>query len=133
LSRVGRNSKPNINLRRSEKDHHDIQKLKTGYIKANNELRSHCEELETLAESKSVAERDYRVAMAKAVMNLNAEGEKATLILSLAKGRIADTKMQRDLSEALYNACRENIKRCHAHIESYRTLVSLAKTEINLK
>jgi len=115
------------------KDHHDIQKLKAGYVKANLDLKTFNEELESLVDPKSVTERDYRVGRAKATIRLKDEKVAATISKAIVDGETADLRMERDVAKSMWDVCKANIERCHKHIESYRTLVSLAKTEINLK
>lgn len=60
----------------------------------------------------AAAERDYRVALRQEILKEREAGLPATLIGDLARGDtyIADLKMARDTSEAVYNANQEAIQ-----------------------
>lgn len=64
----------------------------------------------------SIAERAYRVELAKRMTELRADGQPATLIPDLAKGdeRIASLKSERDLSRGLLDAATHAIWRHNA-------------------
>ena len=114
-------------------DYNDMQILKKGYIESNSKLQKSIEELEELAQEKSQAERDYRVSVMKSILSLKSEGMAATLIPALAKGSCSDALFNRDHTKALYDVGREKIKAITLNIESYRTLISVAKAEINIR
>ena len=59
----------------------------------------------------SEAERDYRIALAKKIIELKAEGYAATLILDLCKGDkvVANLKMTRDIESGLMQSAQSAI------------------------
>ena len=98
----------------------------------NRQLTMKNEELIDLAEAKAQAERDYKTGLAKEILSLKAEGQSVTLIDKLANGtaHIAELKMKFDIAEAVYNACREKIKDLRTAIDTYRSLLSFLKSEM---
>ena len=78
-----------------------------------NELNHHrqslnyaIKELKERGNNKAKAERDYRVALAKKMLELRAEGTPVTIISDLCRGdeEIARLKMERDIAESLYES-----------------------------
>jgi len=69
------------------------------------------EELKPRGQMKATTERDYRMALAKKILEMRAEGTPATLIGDLSRGQedIANLKMQRDIAETLYESALEAI------------------------
>lgn len=59
----------------------------------------------------AINERDYRVALRKEILMLKAEGMAATITPDVARGKtsIAEMKMHRDSSEAIYKAAMEAV------------------------
>ncbi len=114
-------------------DYSDIEKLRAGYEQANRNLTEAVEDMKKLAKEKSEAEKQYRVLTEQAILSLKAEGQPVTLIKDIVKGRVADALFERDYKTALFDTSKAKQKALHASIESYRTLISLAKSEINMK
>lgn len=56
--------------------------------------------------AKAIAERDYRVELAKEILRLRAEGMPVTIISDACRGneKIAELKMNRDIVETLYES-----------------------------
>lgn len=115
------------------KDHQDIQNLRRGYIEKAKELETALCEYPDKAEEMAAAERDYRVAKSIATLELKEEGIQATLIPTIVNGKVADDRFRFKKAEGLFHACRENIKRLHANLEAYRSLLSMAKQEIAIQ
>lgn len=69
--------------------------------------------------AKAVAERDYRVELAKEILKLRAEGVPVTIINDLARGneRIAELKMNRDIAETLYESNMQFIYKTKLNID----------------
>ena len=114
-------------------DFTDILKLKRGYVEKLRDLETETAKLAGL--HKDVAEKEclYREAKAKAYLKLKADGQPVTVIAALAAGETAEIRVLFKVSEGILKAARENIKRLHSNIEAYRTLISIAKSEINLQ
>jgi hypothetical protein len=114
-------------------DYSDILKLKKGYVGKLKELEIETDKLPKL--SKDVAEKEclYRESKAKVYLKLLAADNKVTVIPTLAAGKTAEFRLVFKIADGILKAARENIKRIHSNIEAYRTLISIAKSEINLK
>ena len=78
-----------------------------------NELNYHrqslnyaIKELKERGNNKAKAERDYRVALAKKMLELRDKGTPVTIISDLCRGDedIARLKMERDIAESLYES-----------------------------
>ena len=111
----------------------DINRIKTLYINHLAELKTALEEYPVFSEAMAETERDYLKAKATATTALKLEGIQVTLIPTLAKGRAADQRFKFKVAEGMFHACRENIKRLHAGADAYRSLLSTAKSEINIR
>lgn len=108
------------------------QSVMDGMAKKNRLLSVKNDELAELTEKKAAAERDYNIAYAKEVMNLKLEGEKITLIPSIAKGNkmVAEFKYKADIADGVYVACREKIKDSRVQVDSYRSLLTWMRAEL---
>ncbi|HZK00964.1 MAG TPA: hypothetical protein VFC79_13185, partial [Tissierellaceae bacterium] len=63
-------------------------------------------ELKERGNNKAKAERDYRVALAKKMLELREKGTAVTIISDLCRGdeEIARLKMERDIADTLYDS-----------------------------
>ena len=117
-------------------DWSDINKIKTLYVARLADLKEVVEnEYHVCAEAMADKERDYLVAKAKVTSSLKIDGVQATLIPTMVKGNsgVADLRFKFKIAESMFHGCRENIKRLHASIDAYRSLLSTAKSEINIR
>jgi hypothetical protein len=75
--------------------------------------------LETRGKIKAKAERDYRIALAKKILELRANGIPVSIINDLARGdeKIANLKMKRDIEESLYESNMQRIYECKINID----------------
>ena len=71
------------------------------------------------------AERDYREALAKKMLELRTQGQPVTLVPDLARGdhKIARLKFDRDAKEAVYKAAQEAI-------QSYKLQIKITEAQI---
>ena len=67
--------------------------------------------LKKRGQAKAIAERDYRVAVAKEILKLRDEGIAVTIINDLVRGNedIAELKLNRDIAETLYESAMQYI------------------------
>lgn len=67
--------------------------------------------LKERGQDKALAERDYRVAMAKEMLMLRDKGTPVTIINDLVRGKeeIAELKLKRDVAETLYETAMQMI------------------------
>lgn len=68
-------------------------------------------ELKARGIKKSNAEADYRIALAEKILTERDKGMAVTIINDVCRGdrEIARLKLERDISETLYDSCREAI------------------------
>jgi len=114
-------------------DYSDILMLKKGYIAKLKELDEVIKEYYSQVQDVADKEYIYRKTKAEAYTKLLADDTKVTVIAALADGITAKDRVYFKIAEGLIKATKENIKRLHASISAYQTLVSLAKVEINIK
>lgn len=114
-------------------DYQDLAKLRTGYIQKTKELEHDLAQYAILSENMAAAERDYRIAKSNATLILKEEGMQATLIPTVVNGKVASERFEWKKAEGLFHACRENIKRLHANLDAYRSLLSTAKSEMEIR
>ena len=108
------------------------QGIMDGLQEKNRQLTMKNDELAELYKSLAEAEREYNVAYAKKVTILRIDGEPVTLAKDLAKGDkvIADLFYKMRIAEGVLNACREKIKDIRSAIDTYRSLLSWLKAEL---
>ena len=114
-------------------DHTELKKLKDAYIRKNVELTKELTFYHGYAEDMAQAERKYLVAKSSAILDLKDKGQSVTLIPAIAKGMVADERFKFKVAESLFHACREKIKALHANLDSYRSLLSTAKAEMEIR
>lgn len=114
-------------------DFTDLLYLKRQYVEKLQELNPAQKDLEAKILDEAEKERLYREAKSMAYVKLIADGEKVTLIPTLAGGRISKIRMDYKIAKGMLNASRQNIKRIQSGIEAWRTLISVAKSEINIR
>jgi len=114
-------------------DYSDIQVLKKGYIEKLKELDEVVKEYYSQVQASADKEFIYRRAKAKEYTALLAADTKVTVIGALVDGAVAKDRADFKIAEGIVKAIKENIKRLHKNIDAYQTLISLAKTEINIK
>ena len=114
-------------------DYTDILKLKKQYENIRGQLKNETDKLEELYID--VAEKNcvYRKAKATSFLNLITGKNSATAAKILMEGETADARLLYQISDGILKATKENIKRLHASVEASRTLISIAKSEINIR
>jgi outer membrane lipopolysaccharide assembly protein LptE/RlpB len=117
----------------TSQDFHGILTLKNGYIEKLKELEVETKKLPALYKDAAEKESLYRQAKAKAYLALLAENQKVTVIPALVNGKTAEFRLVFKISEGILKSSKENIKRIHSNIEAYRSLISMAKSEINIR
>ena len=77
------------------------------------------DEIKARGKAKAEAERDYRIELAKKILELRADGIPVSIIGDLARGdeKIANLKMKRDIEESLYEANMQRIYECKINID----------------
>jgi hypothetical protein len=102
-----------------------------GMAKKNRLLTAKNDEYISLAETSAEKERDYTQALAKKILLLRSEGTPVTILKDIAKGsHVADLKFELDVSVAVMKACLNVIKILTSQIDTYRSLLSWLKAEL---
>lgn len=68
------------------------------------------------------SEREYRLALAREIMDLRDAGLPATLISDVARGNMADFKYKRDLAEVSYKTAREMLGALQAELSGLQSI-----------
>lgn len=73
----------------------------------------------------SEAERLYKIALQKKIMELKASGMSVTLIPDLARGseEVANLKFNRDLADKLYDTSKESIRSLRTIASVYQSIL----------
>ena len=114
-------------------DYDDILDLKIKYENIRSQLKTETDKLPKLYEDMYENERLYRKAKAEAYLKLLADNQKVTVIPTLANGETSKIRLHFKVSEGILKSTKENIKRLHTSVEALRTLISIAKSEINIR
>ncbi|WMM26683.1 hypothetical protein RBU61_08390 [Tissierella sp. MB52-C2] len=96
-----------------------MQDLQMELNKYRNDLSKAITIIKVRGKAKAIAERDYRVELAKEILRLRAEGMPVTIISDLCRGneKIADLKMKRDIAETLYESNMQFIYKTKLNID----------------
>ena len=90
------------------------------------QLNVSVEELKKTGNDYAVAYRDYRMLLAKRLLQLKAEGMPVTMAYDVARGDtlVANAKLKEIATESLYKACQENIN-------SIKIQIKILENQIN--
>ena len=102
-------------------------------LKAKNRLlTAKNDEYIELAEKKAQAEREHSVEVRIKTMKFRSDGDPVTLVPTLVKGdgTVAKLKFDLDVAAAVERACLESIKDIRSQIDTYRSLLSWLKAEL---
>jgi hypothetical protein len=108
------------------------QEIMDGMTAKNRMLTQKNKEYLDLSEKWAQAKKDYRVALAKEMLKLKADGIAVSASKTIAQGSlfVADSEFQMNVAEAVKNACLDAIKDIRIALESYRSLLSWLKSEL---
>ena len=89
-------------------------------------------QLKTLAIKKAEAERNYRVAVRKEILNLRLEKIPTTIINDLVRGNkeVAELRLKRDIAESDYYTCISAIENLRLDIEVLRSKLTWLRVEL---
>ena len=96
-----------------------MQDLQIELNKYRSDLNKAITIIKVRGKAKAIAERDYRVELAKEILRLRAEGMPVTIISDLCRGneKIAELKMNRDIAETLYESNMQFIYKTKLNID----------------
>jgi len=103
-----------------------------GLAAKNRLLTAKNDEYIELAEKKAQAERDYNIEVRTKTLMCRSDGDPVTVISTLVKGDqvVAKLKFDLDVATAVERACLESIKDLRSQIDTYRSLLSWLKAEL---
>ena len=103
-----------------------------GMAEKNRLLSAKNNEYSKLAEAKAQAEKDHKIMVREQILRHKSDGHPATLIPKLVEGHIAvaDLKFKFDVAVAVEKSCLESIKDLRSQIDTYRSLLSWLKAEL---
>lgn len=106
-----------------------IEKIKLAKIA----LQRGNDNLKTLGLKKANAEKEYRVALRKELLQLKVDKYPMSIIQDLAKGedKVSKLRLERDLAENSYAVCQESIRNTRLEIETLRSLLAWSKVELS--
>lgn len=89
-------------------------------------------QLKTLAIKKAEAERNYRVAVRKEILNLRLEKIPTTIINDLVRGNkeVSELRLKRDIAESDYYTCISAIENLRLDIEVLRSKLTWLRVEL---
>jgi len=107
------------------------QKIINGMAAKNRLLSDKNDEYVSLVESYAGAEKDYKTALATAILRLKADGHPVTLIVKLAEGdkNVADLRLKMIIAEGVKKACRESMRNAAGAIDTYRSMLTWLRSE----
>lgn len=87
-------------------------------------------ELRKRGYAKAIAERNYRIALAKKEVELREKGNSypANLVYDIARGQEAELRYKRDIAQIEYEICKDRLRNERAQIESLRSLLAFDRT-----
>ena len=96
-----------------------MQDLQIELNKYRSDLNKAITIIRERGKNRAIAERDYRVELAKEILRLRAEGVPVTIISDLCRGneKIADLKLDRDIAETLYESNMQFIYKTKLNID----------------
>ena len=105
--------------------------IMAGMAEKNRMLTSKNDEYVDLAEIAAQKERDYQIALSQRIVDLRAKDTPVTILKDIAKGGgVAKLKFEMDMANAVAKACLNSIKILTSQIDTYRSLLSWLKAEL---
>lgn len=114
-------------------DFNDINQVKEVYMNKLEEIKDVKEDFEKLGKAVASAEKIYSKDREKAMATLKIEGETATLTPKLAEGRVSKQFYDFKIAEVSFNAYKANLKRLYTNIDFLRSLLSAAKSAMDIR
>lgn len=101
----------------------DMIDVKEAIYASSQRLDKSSREIYSLARAKAESERDYRMALARKIMELRADGVQATLIPDIARGETSDLKFNRDLTRDIFNSARDSMRALQSQLSSLQSIL----------
>ena len=104
-------------------NHLDMIDVKQEILKGSRRLEEASKEIFILAKKAAEKERDYRVALARELVNLKTEGMAIGMLQDVARGNLADEKFERDLAEEKYKAGRDSLRAIQSQLSALQSIL----------
>ena len=105
--------------------------IMAGLQDKNRKLTAKNDEYIDLAETAAQKERDYQMSLSQQIVKLRANDTPVTILKDIAKGGgVAQLKYEWDMASAVAKACLNSIKILTSQIDTYRSLLSWLKAEM---
>ena len=106
--------------------------IMAGLTKQNRLLTSKNDDYQLLVDKRAVAERNYNMAVAEMTIKLRLSDTPVTVIDKMVKGDsgVSKLKYDYDVSQGVEKACLLSIKAAMSAIDTYRSLLSWLKAEL---
>lgn len=98
------------------------QTISREIIECVKRLKAQENTLADAARERATMESSYRKLLAIEIMKLKQMGIQASIIKEVAHANIADTVLQRELSDSLFIAKRESIRAIETEISAWQTI-----------
>jgi len=112
----------------------ELRELEKELMEKNRWLVVKLSEQKDLVTNSAQTEHDYRVALAKKMMELRVDGEKVTIMPDLSRGDkvVAKLKLDRDIAKGMADSCRQAIRALQASMSGIQSMISARKEEMKL-
>ena len=106
--------------------------IMNGMAEKNRLLTSKNDEYIVLSERSAESKRNYHIAYAKKVLELKEAGNPITLIKEIVNGDkyVAELRYQMDVGDGIMKACKESMADIRAALDSYRSLLTWLRAEL---
>ena len=103
-----------------------------GLESKNRALTAKNDEFSTLVENRARAERDYNMALSEKLLKAALAGEKMSIIKDVVNGEplVTKLKMEFEIAKGVERANQQSIKILIGQIDTYRSLLSWLKAEM---
>ena len=101
----------------------DMVDVKKEIFEGSKRLDDASREIFKLAKKSAEAERDYRVALAKELIELKSSGMAVGMLQDVARGNVAELKFERDLAEEMYKAGRDSLRAIQSQLSALQSIL----------
>jgi chorismate mutase len=91
-------------------------------METSHRINKATKEIYKMAKQKAETEYRYRQALAQEIAKLKADNTPVTLIADLARGNVAELKLQRDLADAMFKSAIESLRALQSELSGLQTI-----------
>ena len=103
----------------------ELQQVNELLLRDVESIRSILKSLKDLAKDYALAEKDYQIAKSRAVLELKAAGQAATLIPDIVRGKdnVADLRFARDVAKEVYHVNKIALHALQTNLTVYQSIL----------